>query len=324
MELVDLPGRERVGLNERRKAVGLKAQAQATTQRDRDRDNRDVEMVDGLETQTQTQGRRNVKDPVLSAQSWILVSCLPAPYRARPALMVPSRAPDQAVESAYVALYTMVVALMYLHTPSGGGGAEAARGEDDDGSGTSTTEPISDAKLHRYLSRLNLSEWTPMGVEGANVDKLLARMVREGYVEKRRETSGGEEVVEWVVGPRGRREVGRKGVAGLVRGVYGFGVDGSGLGLEMPRADDGDEQEEGEQHARKRRPVKMEKDELEARLKRTLGDGVALRGQQQNGAADPGDEHDENRRELNADADERNGPRRSGRRRRDHDDEANG
>lgn len=32
---------------------------------------------------------------------------------------------------------------------------------------------------------------------------------------------GGEEVIEYMVGPRGKIEVGEKGVAGLVREVYG-------------------------------------------------------------------------------------------------------
>jgi len=327
MELVDLPVRERVGLSDRRKAVSQKAtqrETQALTQRTRDGD------VDG-ETQTQGQGRR--KDPVLSAQNWILVSCLPAQYRARPELMVPSRAPDQAVESAYVALYTVIVGLMYLHTPSGraedqkqteGQGQEQSQVKE---SADDSTEPISDAKLHRYLSRLNLSEWAPMGVEGANVEKLLARMMREGYIEKRRDTSGGEEVVEWVAGSRGKKEVGRRGVAGLVRGVYGFGVDGSGKGLDMPRADGEEEEADGQQQTR-RRPVKMEKDELESRLKRTLGDVVGLKVQDQNGVVEPEAELDgeqgerpEGTRRGNRDAEGRSAPRRSGRRRHNEDDD---
>lgn len=321
MELVDLPGRERVGLSDRRKAVSQKA-TQRETQTQRARDG---------EMDRETQGRR--KDPVLSAQNWILVSCLPKQYKARPELMVPSRAPDQGVESAYVALYTVIVGLVYLHTPSGG--VEDQKDGQGQGQGQGqvkesaedSTEPISDAKLHRYLSRLNLSEWAPMGVEEANVEKLLARMMREGYLEKRRDTSGSEEVVEWVVGPRGKREVGRRGVAGLVRGVYGFGVDGSGKGLEMPQPDGEEEEVDGQQQTR-RRPVKMEKDELESRLKRTLGDVVALKIQDQNGAAEPEaeldgeeDERPERTRRGNRDADERSAPRRSGRRRHNEDDD---
>ncbi|KAK5098130.1 hypothetical protein LTR70_004375 [Exophiala xenobiotica] len=320
MELVDLPVRERVGLSDRRKAVSQKA-TQALTQR-----TRDGEMGGNVDGETQTQGQGRRKDPVLSAQNWIL-------YRARPELMVPSRAPDQVVESAYVALYTVIVGLMYLHTPSGraedqkqkeGQGQEQSQVKE---SAEDSTESISDAKLHRYLSRLNLSEWAPLGIEGANVEKLLARMMREGYIEKRRDTSGGEEVVEWVAGPRGKKEVGRRGVAGLVRGVYGFGVDGSGKGLEMPRADGEEEEADGQQQTR-RRPVKMEKDELESRLKRTLGDVVALKVQDQNGVVEPEaeldgeqDERPEGTRRGNRDAEGRSAPRRSGRRRHNEDDD---
>jgi len=314
MELVDLPGRERVALGDRRKAAAV-----AATQREKEGTQRGVE-----ERETQTQGRRG-KDPVLSAQSWILVSCLPAAYKTKVDLLVPPRAPDEAVESAYIGLYTIVVALLYLHTPSGSGGATGNETAETQTSQTEdTTEPISDAKLHRYLDRLGLSEWAPMGVEGANLDKLLARMLREGYVERRRDMSGGEEVVEWVVGPRGKREVGREAVAGFVRAIYGFGVDGSGRGLEMPPQGDEDDGEEGGQ---RRRPVKMEKDELEGRLKRTLGDVVAMKIDDQRGrmGAEPEEEEQgqraESGRRRTRDAGEGRAARPSGRRRRDDDEE---
>lgn len=46
-------------------------------------------------------------------------------------------------------------------------------------------------------------------------------MCKEGYLVRTRETEGGEEMVEYMVGPRGKIEVGEAGVAGLVRTVYG-------------------------------------------------------------------------------------------------------
>lgn len=36
---------------------------------------------------------------------------------------------------------------------------------------------------------------------------------------------GGEEIIEYMVGPRGKVEVGMQGVAGLVREVYGRSAD---------------------------------------------------------------------------------------------------
>lgn len=54
-----------------------------------------------------------------------------------------------------------------------------------------------------------------------STEKLLQKLVKEGYLEKRRDTSSGEELIEWVVGPRGKIEVGERGVQGFVRAVYG-------------------------------------------------------------------------------------------------------
>jgi melanoma-associated antigen len=72
-------------------------------------------------------------------------------------------------------------------------------------------------KLERYLKRPNADQWTPI----MSTEKLLQKLAKEGYLEKRRDTSSGEEVIEWVVGPRGKIEVGERGVQGFVRAVYG-------------------------------------------------------------------------------------------------------
>lgn len=64
---------------------------------------------------------------------------------------------------------------------------------------------------------MNLSTSTPLG----STDKLLQRLVKDGYVIRYKDSSGGEEVVEYMVGPRAKMEIGDEGVRGLVRGVYG-------------------------------------------------------------------------------------------------------
>lgn len=56
-----------------------------------------------------------------------------------------------------------------------------------------------------------------------STEKLLQKLAKEGYLEKRRDISSGEEIIEWVVGPRGKVEVGERGVQGFVRAVYGVG-----------------------------------------------------------------------------------------------------
>lgn len=108
--------------------------------------------------------------------------------------MQPTRAPSLHQESTYIALYTFLITLILL----------------------SSSESLPEAKLERYLKRANADSWTPIG----QTDKLLQRLVKEGYLVKTRDTSSGEEVVEYSVGPRGRVEVGKEGAMGLVRGMY--------------------------------------------------------------------------------------------------------
>ncbi|MCJ1377932.1 Altered inheritance of mitochondria protein 18 mitochondrial [Xylographa soralifera] len=141
-----------------------------------------------------------------SPAAWILTSTLPANLRA-PAILPPPKVPSSAPEAGYVGLYTFVVSVIYL--------SEGGR--------------CSETKLERALRRVNAGEF----VGGEKTDRVLKRMEREGYVVKVREReAGGEESVEWVVGPRGRVEVGEMGVAGLVRGVYAGDRNGDVEGLE--------------------------------------------------------------------------------------------
>lgn len=128
-----------------------------------------------------------------SSNSWVLTSALPARYR-DPAILVPPRVPTVATESAYVGLYTFIISIIYL---AGG--------------------TLPEAKLDRYLKRTNADQSTPVD----KTDKLLARMIKEGYIVKVKERNDGEETVDYIVGPRGKVEVGEDGVAGLVKSVYG-------------------------------------------------------------------------------------------------------
>jgi melanoma-associated antigen len=92
---------------------------------------------------------------------------------------------------------------------------------------------LPEAKLERYLKRANADQWTTI----LPTEKLLQKLGKEGYLEKRRDTSGGEEVIEWVVGPRGKIEVGETGVQGFVRAVYeGSGQDDEELGRKLERS----------------------------------------------------------------------------------------
>lgn len=214
MQLVELPSKEKTSLKDRRNQA------------------------------TQTSKTSN---NTTSSKSWILLSTLPTALKNDPVIVQPTRAPTLETEASYTAMYTFVLALIYLNNKA-----------------------LTDQKLNRYLKRVNADTYTPFGA----LEKLLQRMVREGYVEKRRDTSLGEEVMEWVPGPRGKIEVGVNGVAGLVRSVYGYGA--VGLGLEEPPdrrgQGEGDEDDEGEgEQPQRRRVVKIEEDELNAKLSRSLG-----------------------------------------------------
>jgi len=75
---------------------------------------------------------------------------------------------------------------------------------------------LPDHKLNHYLSRLNSDKNT--GRESTAVT--LKRMVAQGYIRKVTETNESDETIDWVVMPRGKIEIGTRGVQGIVREVY--------------------------------------------------------------------------------------------------------
>lgn len=123
-------------------------------------------------------------------------------------------------DATYTGLYTLLVALILL---SGGS--------------------VDRSKMERYLRRLGIEDHTPVyGSE--KTEKFLKRLEREGYIQEVREKAmQGEEDVSYIVGPRGKVEVGRTGVEGLVKAVWGD--------FEVPE----------------------EEEELERRIQRSLGVG---------------------------------------------------
>ena len=140
----------------------------------------------------------------------MLQTMLPEVYRI-PDIIGPSRPLQEDTinrEDAYVGLYTMAIALI---TISGG--------------------IIPEGKLDRALRRLNADQSTPVGSK----DKTLAAMVKDGYIVRVKDASSEEESIEYVVGPRGKVEVGRDGVAQLVRAMYGTSEDSEALERRIQR-----------------------------------------------------------------------------------------
>ena len=158
-------------------------------------------------------------------QAYILTSVLPAELRT-PIILAPSKAPGAAHEAAYTGFYSFVVGIIYL--------CQGQR--------------CSETFLETNLRRVNADNF----LLGDKTDKLLKRMEREGYIVKVREReAGGEETVEWVIGPRGRVEIGEEGIAGLVRGVFGKETElearlERSLGVGTFRKEDAEADREGE------------------------------------------------------------------------------
>lgn len=133
---------------------------------------------------------------ISSSKSYVLTSTLPAQYRVSK-ILVPPRAPSTATEASYTGLYTFIISVICL----------------------SPRATIAESRLERYLKRMNAGNYV---LNGEKTEKVLKRMEREGYIVKVRERDGGgEESIDYVVGPRGKAEIGEKGVAGVVRTVYG-------------------------------------------------------------------------------------------------------
>jgi hypothetical protein len=126
--------------------------------------------------------------------SWILCNILPIEYRT-PTIVPPAPISSPAEEAAYVAFCTMIVAVITLNP----------------------THCIPDHKLSRYLSRMNAAENLPMD-KTANV---LAKMQKQGYIVRTVDKSGDDETIDWRVGPRGKVEIGNKGIQGLINAAYG-------------------------------------------------------------------------------------------------------
>jgi melanoma-associated antigen len=78
---------------------------------------------------------------------------------------------------------------------------------------------LSEQRLRRYLTRLNADH----NAVKDKTDNVLAKMQKQNYIIRKAEKLAGndEEQVSWLVGPRGKEEVGLDGVAGMVREVYG-------------------------------------------------------------------------------------------------------
>ena len=130
-----------------------------------------------------------------SSKSYVLISTLTRPYRT-PTILTPSRIPTVSDEAAYTGLYTFIVGIISF---SQGG-------------------MMPEGRLESALARVNADNYF---LNGERTESILKTMERQGYIVKIRERDGGgEETVDYMVGPRGKAEIGERGIAGMARRVY--------------------------------------------------------------------------------------------------------
>ncbi|KAI5303557.1 hypothetical protein KEM56_007428 [Ascosphaera pollenicola] len=166
-----------------------------------------------------------------STKTWVLTTTLPSQFRV-PDIIQPPQAPTSILESSYIALYTIVISLITL---SGGS--------------------IPEERLERYFRRMGAEMHTPVD----RTERVMQRLLKEGYIVKNRSLDSGEEIIEYTVGPRGKVEVGKKGVAALVGEVYGFGRNAASR---EPNPWDREDNEARD---------KQNFEDFQARLRRSLG-----------------------------------------------------
>ncbi|KAF8445196.1 MAGE family-domain-containing protein [Terfezia claveryi] len=143
-------------------------------------------------TLTQKRSALRLQKPT-SSKSYILTTLLPPAFRV-PEILSAGTALTNTKEEAYVALTTTICSLVYLNGRS-----------------------INEAKLDRYLRRLNIEQNTPVD----RTEKLLATMCKQGYLLRIKDNTGGETSWEYHLGPRAKMEIGKEGVVSLVKEVYG-------------------------------------------------------------------------------------------------------
>ncbi|KAK7733405.1 hypothetical protein SLS57_000420 [Botryosphaeria dothidea] len=146
----------------------------------------------GTVRQRQQAAQRAERQNNTTTMAWVLTNTLPEKYRTWD-IVPPPKVPTFSEESAYIGLYTFVVSVITL-----GGGR------------------IPEAKLERYLKRANADQTTPVG----STEKLIKRMVKDGYIRLDVDNNAGDPIREWIVAGRGKAEIGDKGVMGLVQAVY--------------------------------------------------------------------------------------------------------
>ncbi|KAG0135845.1 MAGE family-domain-containing protein [Tuber indicum] len=128
----------------------------------------------------------------LTSKYYVLTTILPEKFR-EPEIVQPFGVKEQ----AYVGLTTMIVSLIYLNGRS-----------------------ITETKLDRYLRRMNADRSTAAG----ETERVLQSMIRHGYISKQKDDNANDGTFDYVLGPRGKVEIGTDGVLSMIKTVYATNV----------------------------------------------------------------------------------------------------
>jgi len=74
---------------------------------------------------------------------------------------------------------------------------------------------IAETKLDRYLRRMNADRSTAAG----ETEKVLQSMIRHGYISKQKDDNANDGTFDYVLGPRGKVEIGTDSVLSMVKTV---------------------------------------------------------------------------------------------------------
>lgn len=144
-------------------------------------------------TLSQKRAAARAEKPSSSTGSYVLCSVLPQKYRISEIL-----GGQLQNEAAFMGFVTIVITLVYI---SGG--------------------QLSESRLETYLERMRADGDTrALG----NTTKVLERMEKHNYLQKIKDSSSGETLTEYKVGPRAKVEIGVEGVINCVKQIWGEDV----------------------------------------------------------------------------------------------------
>jgi hypothetical protein len=214
LEMQELPMREKLTIEEKRKGMSSFFSISLSEEGE----NNHIDSYPSA-MQSQTGGNK-------TSETWIVVNVLPQEYR-DPVILPPSSSPTAEKEATKIGFYTLIICLIAI-----------------------TGGEVTEQQLFRHLGRMNADKM----LGDQRTEDVLQTLEKQGYIVKKTEqiSAAEDKSVTYLVGPRGKTEVGNQGVANVVRMVWGGSTPelerkiAVSLGLEEPTEDEVQESQERE------------------------------------------------------------------------------